>query len=155
VSGLVDRVSIDKGVPKLHVQNPTMVLPSTAEDGNVEAGIYSYRVVWEDSKGSLFGLDFEKTIRTTGTDELDKAIVIANLPETSGPKQVYRTDNTGEGSYQLVGTILDGAQGSFVDKLASSERSSTRLQRDFQRSNVSAREYNVSLNNVSEVQPPG
>jgi flagellar basal-body rod modification protein FlgD len=153
VIGLVDSVSIDKGSPKLKVENPTGVVPSGAEDGNIEPGLYSYRVVWDDGKGNLIGMDFEKTIRTTGEDDYDKAIQISNLPATSTQKQIYRTDGTGEGAYQLVGTI-EGKQASFVDKLADSERSATRLTRSFSRSTISARQYSVSLNNVSDVQPP-
>jgi flagellar basal-body rod modification protein FlgD len=153
VVGLVDSISIDKGSPKLKVENPTGVVPSSAEGGNIEAGLYSYRVVWEDDGGNLFGMDFDKTIRTTGDEGYDKAIQISNLPTTSGQKQIYRTNGTGEGAYQLVGTI-DGKKASFVDKLSDSERSATRLTRSFSRSAISARTYNVSLNNVSEVQPP-
>src|SRR5262245_59359970 len=49
VNGIVDRISIDKGAPKLHVENAIDLSPSSA-DGEVEAGTYSYRVVWEDDK---------------------------------------------------------------------------------------------------------
>jgi hypothetical protein len=152
VNGVVDRISIDKGEPKLHVENPAGVIPSNAE-GNVEAGIYSYRVVWDDGKGNLIGLDFDKTIRTTGTEGLDQSILLHNLPVTSGQKQIYRTDGTGSGSYQLVGVIA-GKQGSFTDKLADDERNETRLTREFSRSVIAARSYDVSLNNVAEIQPP-
>jgi flagellar hook assembly protein FlgD len=153
ITGLVDSVSIDKGTPKLKVENPTGIVPSSAEDGNVERGLYSYRVVWEDANGNSIGMDFPKTIQTTGDEGVDKAIQISNLPTTSTQKQVFRTDKTGEGAYQLVGTI-DGKNASFVDKLADSERSGTTLQRSFSRSTVSARTYDVSLNNVAEVHPP-
>ncbi len=156
VNGIVDRISIDKGTPKLHVENPADVVPSTASDGEVEAGKYSYRVVWPDDKGNLIGLDFsgDKAITTTGTADKDKAITIQNLPATSTQKQVYRTDKTGEGAYQLVGTITNGKQGSFVDKLADSDRNGARLTSDFSRSAIVARSYEVSLNNISEIQPP-
>src|SRR3954468_7768065 len=40
ITGIVNRVSIDKGVPKIHLENTPGVTPSTA-DGNVEAGTYS------------------------------------------------------------------------------------------------------------------
>src|ERR1044072_4667165 len=46
ITGTVSRIAIDKGVPKLHVENTPGVTPSTA-DGNIEAGTYSYRVVWD------------------------------------------------------------------------------------------------------------
>jgi hypothetical protein len=152
ITGLVDSVSIDKGSPKLKVENPTGVVPSSADDGNIERGLYSYRVVWEDG-GKLWGMDFEKTIQTTGDEGIDTAIQISNLPTTTSQKQIYRTDKTGEGAYQLVGTI-DGKKASFVDKLADDERSATRLTRSFLPSSISARTYDVSLNNVGEVHPP-
>jgi flagellar hook assembly protein FlgD len=155
VDGIVDRVSIDKGTPKLHVENAVAVEPSSA-DGEMEAGTYAYRVVWEDGKGNLIGLDFSgnKAITTTGSEEVDQAVLLRNLPTTSTSKQVYRTDSSGTGAYQLVGTIVDGKQGTFVDKLADAERSGTRLTREFSRSAISARSYEVSLNNVSAVRPP-
>src|SRR3954453_1486494 len=37
VTGIVSRISIDKGVPKLHVENPPSVAPSSS-DGNMAAG---------------------------------------------------------------------------------------------------------------------
>src|SRR6476660_5346574 len=57
ITGVVNRVAIDKGVPKLHVENSPGVVPSTA-DGNVEAGKYSYRVVWDGGDNKLLGMDF-------------------------------------------------------------------------------------------------
>lgn len=155
VAGLVNRVTIDNGVPKLHVDNATGLLPSSAE-GNIEEGTYGYRVVWENENGQLFGLDMSGSvaIKTTGTEGLDRAIELRNLPITSGPKQVYRTDKSGEGEYQLVGTILNGSHGSFVDRFADDERSDTRLTRAFQRSSATVRGYEVSLTNVSAVRPP-
>ena len=156
VNGIVDRISIDKGEPKLHVQNATTLAKSTAEDGEVEAGTYSYRVTWNDDKGNLYGLDFsgDKAITTTGTEETDKAIVLQNLPATTSAKQIYRTDKTGSGTYQLVGTLTNGKTGTFVDKLADSQRNGTQLTQNFSRSTATARSYEVSLDNVSEVQPP-
>ena len=155
VAGLVNRISIDKGVPKLHVDNATGILPSNAE-GNIDKGTYGYRVVWENEQGQLFGLDMsgDVAITTTGTEGLDRAIELRNLPFTSGPKQVYRTDSSGTGDYQLVGTILNGQQGTFTDRLNDNERSDTRLTQPFQRSTATVRGYEVSLNNVSAVRPP-
>jgi flagellar basal-body rod modification protein FlgD len=156
VDGIVDRISIDKGSPKLHVENPAQVEATSTEEGAVGAGTYAYRVVWEDEKGNLIGLDFsgDKAIETTGNADLDNSIVLRNLPATARAKQVYRTDASGAGNYQLVGTITDGKKGSFVDKLSDSQRSGTVLTRQFSRSSVSARSYDVSLNNVSAVRPP-
>jgi flagellar hook assembly protein FlgD len=155
VDGIVDRVSIDKGSPKLHVENQSAITPSK-EDGEIAAGTYGYRVVWHDDKGNLFGLDSsgEAAITTSGTDGVDTAIQLVNLPKTAGPKQVYRTDSSGDGPYQLVGTIVDGRQGTFVDKLSDAQRSNTRLTQSFSRAATAARPYEVSLNNISAIRPP-
>jgi flagellar basal-body rod modification protein FlgD len=156
VVGFVNRVSIDKGVPKLHVDNETTAEASSAE-GEIDAGKYSYRVVWQDEAGKLFGVEFsgDKAVTTTGVEGVDRAIELRNLPITSGPKEVYRTDATGTEPYQLVGTIVNGKQGTFIDRLADADRSGTRLTQSFQRSAVATRSYLVSLNNVSAIRPPG
>src|SRR5215212_11474088 len=57
ITGIVNRVAIDKGVPKIHVENTPGVLPSAAE-GEVEAGTYSYRVVWSSDDNTLVGMEF-------------------------------------------------------------------------------------------------
>jgi hypothetical protein len=154
VEGLVNRVSIDKGVPKLHVDLPAKVT-AAGQEGNIEAGTYAYRVVWEDDRGRLFGIDLsgEKAVKTTGTEGLDRAIAVRNLPPTTTQKFVYRTDASGEGDYQLVGILTNGSQGSFVDVLSDAERSETRLTSGFQRSLGAARSYEVSLNNVGAIRP--
>jgi len=154
VAGRVNRVSIDKGVPKLHVDLTTEAAASDAE-GNVDAGTHAYRVVWEEG-GRLFGIDFsgDDAVTTTGTAGVDQAVVIRNLPKTSVPKHIYRTDSSGEGAYKLVGTLTDGSKGSFVDVLADDERSETRLTQPFQPLPAIARSYQVSLSNVSGIRPP-
>jgi Flagellar hook capping protein - N-terminal region len=156
IEGLVTRVSIDKGVPKLHIDLPTAAAPSGL-DGNIGKGTYAYRVVWENDEGQLFGIDLSgsKAVTTAGKEGVDMAIQLRNLPSTPGQqKQIYRTNASGEGPYQLVGVLTDGSQGSFVDRLSDEERSATRLTRNFQRSSATSRAYEVSLNNVSGIRPP-
>lgn len=154
VEGVVDRVSIEKGVPKLHVEG-TPSLAKTGAEGSVDAGTYSYRVVWQDNTGKLFGMEFsgKDAIKTNGEAGVDQAIQLRNLPVTSGPKQIYRTDGTGKEPYQLVGTISDGRQSTFNDTKANAERT-TKLTRDFTRVSTGARSYDVSLNNVAAIRPP-
>ena len=156
VTGIVDRVSIDKGLPKLHIENMSTISPSTSA-GNLEAGKYGYRVVWSDETGQMFGMEFvdDHAIRTTGTEDIDQAVQIRNLPVTETPKYIYRTDKTGEGAFQLVGILVDGKKGAFVDTMADAERSGTRLIQPFQRTTQISRQYEVALNNVSAVRPPG
>lgn len=155
VQGVVSRVSIEKGVPKLHVELPTDAEPSATE-GNIEAGKHAYRVVWEGADGKLFGIDFSDNhaVITTGTSGIDESIVLRNLPVTDGPKQIYRTDSSGTGDYRLVGVINDGKQGTYVDSLSDDERSALRLTLPFQRSTLVRRKYQVSLNNVAGIRPP-
>src|SRR4051812_8484870 len=65
ITGIVNRVAIDKGVPKLHVENSPGLSRSTAA-GEVEAGTYSYRVVW-DENDTLLGMDFSGNQAITTT----------------------------------------------------------------------------------------
>jgi hypothetical protein len=158
VTGVVDKVSVTDGQPKLHVASyPSL---ATADgNGEVAAGSYKYQVVWQDSGsgGELLGLDFSShPITTTGTLGQDQAIQISNLPATTTPKYVYRSDASGNGPYELVGQITDGKQGSFLDKLADNERNATaQLTQAFQTPTISARSYDVTLSNVSAIEPPG
>ena len=156
VEGVVKHVSIDKGVPKLHVDLTAEVAPSALE-GDIEKGTYGYRVVWDDGKGNLFGLDFsgDKAVTTTGNEGIDRAIQLRNLPVTAGPKQIYRTDASGDGTYKLVGIVHDGKQGTFVDRLSDEQRAQgTQLTQSFQRSLATFRSYIVSLKNISGIRPP-
>jgi flagellar basal-body rod modification protein FlgD len=156
VEGVVKHVSINKGVPKLHVDLNTEIAPSPL-NGSMEKGTYAYRVVWDDGRGNLFGLDYskERAITTTGTEGRDRSVLLRNLPVTAGPKQIYRTDASGDGSYKLVGIVHDGKQGTFVDRLSDEERAQgTQLTQSFQRSLATFRSYVVSLKNVSGIRPP-
>ena len=157
VTGVVDRVSIDKGVPKLHVSTTRPALSPSAADGDIEAGKYSYRVVWEDDKGNLFGLDFsgDKAIKTNGRRRHRPGDSTA---QPAGDRTVrskcIAPTRRGKEPYQLVGTIVDGSQGTFIDTLSDDERIGTRLTQAFQRAAAAARSYEVSLNNVSAIRPP-
>jgi flagellar hook assembly protein FlgD len=155
VEGVVNRVSIDKGVPKLHIQNNPSIGPNSG-DGDIEAGTHAYRVVWRDESGKLIGMDFsgDFALHTTGTAGLDQSVELRNLPETSVPKYVYRTDSTGTGAYQLVDIIGDGSKGTYVDSKSDAQRNGQRLTESFQRAQITQRAYDVSLSNVSAVRPP-
>jgi flagellar basal-body rod modification protein FlgD len=155
ITGIVNRVSIDKGVPKIHVESSPGIKPSTA-DGNIEAGTYSYRVVWSGDNNQLVGMDFsgDKAITTTGTAGVDKAIRVQGLPVTDGPKYVYRTDKSGTGNYQLVGVISDGKTGSIVDNAADADRNGQTLTQPFEAVATAKRAYDIALSNVSAIRPP-
>ena len=73
ITGIVNRVAIDKGVPKLHVENAPGTAPSVAE-GEIEAGTYSYRVVWDGDDDKLWAWIFPvpRRSQTTGTERVDR-----------------------------------------------------------------------------------
>lgn len=155
VSGVVDKVSIADGVPKLHVASYPS-LGTVAGPGDVGQGSYKYQVVWQDSTGAPIGLDFSQhPISTTGSLNQDSAIQINNLPQTSGPKYVYRSDASGNGPYKLIGEIPDGNTSTFVDKLSDSERGQELTTQNLQAATVTSRSYDVTLSNVSDIEPQG
>lgn len=155
VAGTVSRIAIDQGAPKLHIENAPGLSPSKA-DGNIDAGTYAYRIVWSGDNGQLLGMDFSgsNAITTTGTAGVDRAIQIRGLPATNVPKYIYRTDKTGTGPYQLVGVLSDGNMGSIVDNTADADRNGQTLTQAFQQVDTTPREYDVSLSNVSQIEPP-
>src|SRR4051794_32893684 len=154
ITGIVNRVAIDKGVPKIHVENAPGLAASAAE-GKVEAGTYNYRVVWSGPNNTLLGMDFSGNngITTTGAEGVDQSIHIQGLPATDGPKYVYRTDKTGTGNYQLVGVIAK-EQGSVIDDTADADRNGQTLTASFQQVSKEKRMYDVALGNVSVIRPP-
>lgn len=154
-NGWVTRVAFDKGTAKLHVENLPGATASTA-DGNIDAGTYSYRVVWEGDDGKLMGMEFsgDKAIKTTGEAGVDRAVQLQNLPVTSRPKYVYRTDGTGKGDYQLIGVLQDGQRGTFLDVTNDSDRNGSVQSQTFQPVATISRAYDVALNNISSVRPP-
>ena len=64
---------------------------------------------------------------------------------------------TGNEPYRLVGTIVNGPQGTFVDRTADDERSFTQLASSFWDDEVTIdtkrRSYVASLKNVSAIRP--
>lgn len=156
VDGIVDRVTLDGNNPKLHVALPAVAAPSSAE-GRIGEGTYAYRIVWNDEKGVRHGIELSgaNAVTTTGTADKDTSILLANLPRTPGIKEIYRTDHTGDGIYQLVGVLTNGEDNNFVDGLSDDERYGPQETGQFQRSTNLQRRYTVSMNNVSEIRPPG
>ncbi len=156
VDGIVDRISVAEGQPKLHLDLESKATASEAE-GNIEKGDYQYRVVWQDTSGTLFGVDplvdENGVISVSGTPGVDQAIRISNLPTTNVSKQIYRTNGTDDGKFHLVGTLADGGASSFLDTSANAELSNRVLTTEPQRS-VAKRSFVVNLNNVGEVRPP-
>ena len=151
VTGKVDRVSIADGTPKLHLDvNPAVDI--SEEPGNLEAGDYRYRIVWRDENGTLFGIE---TADALHLDNAGSSFMINNLPETSTPKQIYRTKAGSEGPYHLVSVIPDGLTSSYHDTTSDENLNASILSETPQFISEPTRSFIVSLNNVGEIRPPG
>ena len=126
VTGKVDRVSITDGSPKLHLDvNPGVDVSS--EPGNLQAGDYQYRIVWEDENGTLFGIETAEALQLNGNNQ---SFQISNLPESSTPKYVYRTKADSDGPYHLVTVLPDGSTSSYHDTTSDENLSPQHLEQD-------------------------
>jgi len=152
VNGVVDRVSIANGEPKLHL-NLEPNADASGEEGDLQAGTYDYRVVWNDEAGNLFSVELDP-ITTTGEAGVDQAVLLSNLPATSTAKRVYRTDQSGSGNYRLVATLTDGSQATYLDTTSDANLSQSVLV-GAPSPIDSERNFTVSLRNVGEIRSPG
>jgi flagellar basal-body rod modification protein FlgD len=154
ITGIVKQVSIENGAPKLVVDSSLGAEPSI-ESGNVGKGEYSYRVVWAGEDGRLKGIELsgDDAVSTQGGNNY-KSINLRNLPETPGPKQIYRTDSSGEGDYRLIATLTDGKQASYLDKASDAELSQTRQTSPFDKLSIIGRRYRLDLGSVGEIRVP-
>jgi flagellar hook assembly protein FlgD len=150
ISGTVDKISIAGGVPKLHIEESAGGSVSN-QSGELEAGKYNYKIVWEDDKGNLLGVQTKTALEV---DEYGKSIILGNLPETSKAKYIYRTDSSGEGPFYLVATLNNGKTAGYHDKTNDEDLSATVLSRNPIYVTNAHRKYTVSLNNVGEIRPP-
>jgi flagellar basal-body rod modification protein FlgD len=152
VTGVVDRVSVSSGQPKLHLDlNPRAEISDAT--GAIEEGEYEYLVVWtQDNK--LFGVDplASAAGKKIEVDADGGAVQINNLPETKVAKHVYRRQ-VGEQDYSLVGSISEGKNATFLDTVSNDELSGQVLGGTPQMMEPS-REFTVSLKNVGEIRPP-
>jgi flagellar basal-body rod modification protein FlgD len=157
VNGVVKEVSIEDGQPKLRLELDTGADPSI-ENGELGKGEYSYRVVWQNEKGQLEGIELSGDDAVSTNSGLNDytSIHLRNLPISEGPKRIYRTDSSGEGDYQLVATVPDGSQSSYLDTMADGSRSQTRQTEPFYTGpELRKRSFRVSLSNVSEIRAVG
>jgi flagellar basal-body rod modification protein FlgD len=156
VSGIVNRVTIADGKPQLELDLQSQGTPELG-NGDLTPGDYSYRVVWQTANGpqgiELSGEDAISTQSDTGNPY--NAIQLRNLPITDGPKQVFRTNNTGTGDYRLVTTITDGTKSTYLDTMADGDRSETRQTEAFYSDpKYRIRNFKVNLSNVSAIRRP-
>jgi flagellar basal-body rod modification protein FlgD len=154
VTGVVERVMVANGVPKLFMDLNPKAKQST-EQGSIEAGEYEYRVVWRD-KDKLFGVDPLQTAdgksgKLKLTDE-KQSVMLSNLPETKAMRQVFRRE-VGEEDFKLVGSITDSKKSTFLDTSRTEDLSNLVLDGEPQLMK-STRTFTISLKNVGEIRPP-
>jgi flagellar basal-body rod modification protein FlgD len=155
VSGIVRRVTLEDGKPKLQLDLSVEGTPSI-EQGDLDKGKYGYRIVWEGDNG-LEGIELSGDSAISTIDSLSdyQSIRLRNLPTSAGPKQIYRTDSSGEGDYRLVAVLTDGSQSSYLDTTADDDRSETRQTQAFDKdARFRVRNFEVSLENVAEIRAP-
>jgi flagellar basal-body rod modification protein FlgD len=154
VTGIVKQVSIENGAPKLIVDGALGAEPSI-ETGNVPHGEHSYRVVWVGDDGRLKGVELsgENAVSTAGANDY-QSIRLSNLPPTSGPKQIYRANSREGGDYQLVTTLFDGNQSSYLDTASTAELLPTWQVTPFDNESIFGRRFRVALGNVGEIRVP-
>ena len=149
-------MSITGGQPELELDLTTQAT-AQLDPGDIEPGEYSYRIVWDTPNG-LQGIELsgEDAVSTRGSvGNQFPSIRLENLPPTDGPKQIYRTDKSGEGDYQLVATVVDGSRSSYLDTTADDDRSQTRQTQPFvQDPKYRIRNFKISLNNIASIRPP-
>ncbi len=152
VTGVVEKVSVSNGQPKLHLDlNPRAKLSDEA--GEIEAGQYEYRVVWTQGD-KLFGVDplASASGKKINVPADGGAVQLSNLPVTAVAKHVYRRE-VGEKDFSIVGTITEGKNATFLDTLSSDNYSGQVLGGTPQMMDPS-RSFVVSLKNVGEIRPP-
>ncbi|WP_428305256.1 flagellar hook assembly protein FlgD [Lacipirellula sp.] len=152
VTGVVERVSVADGQPKLHLDlNPKAKV--TDAEGGVEAGEYEYRVVWQEN-GSTFAVDplAAAAGKKLKVEEDQSSVLLSNLPETTTTKQIFRRE-VGAKDFNLVGQLTDPKVSTFVDSLATDDLSNLVLSGTPQMMEPK-RSFTVSLKNVGEIRPP-
>ena len=148
VTGSVQQVTINDGEPRLELAVATAAEAGDTE-GALEEGTYLYEIAWE-AEDTTFSVQVQ-TSTADFADEFNGSIRVDNLPETSTPKRIYRSDSSGGGEMRLVGTLANGSVTSFVDTLADDQRRDEALGGNRQVLQF-ADSVEVTLNNISTVQ---
>jgi flagellar basal-body rod modification protein FlgD len=150
VTGEVKSIAISDGVPTLRLKEDAGASVSD-ENGELGVGEYNYKIVWEDG-GNFLGIQTKTPLEV---DVNGKSILLANLPITDSPKQIYRT-KAGEkdGPFYLVDTITSGKTATYLDTSKDEDLSSTVLNRTPVYVQNAYRTFEVSLKNIGAVRPP-
>lgn len=152
ITGMVDRVSVADGQPKLHLDLNPRITKQPGE-GEIAAGEYEYRVVWQE-EGQSFSVDPLATVegKKLKITEDDSAALISNLPTTASTKQIFRR-TVGEQDFHLVGQLTDVKASTYLDTTATEDLSNLVLTGTPQEIEPK-RTFTVSLKNVGEIRPP-
>jgi flagellar basal-body rod modification protein FlgD len=153
ITGVVERVSVADGQPKLHLDlNPKATVDD--DEGEIESGEYEYRIVWQNDKGESFAVDPLATTESKKlkVEEDGSSVLLSNLPETTTTKQIFRRV-AGTGDFHLVGQITDTKKSTFVDNTKTEDLSNLVLSGTPQEIKPQ-RTFIVSLKNVGEIRPP-
>ena len=152
ITGLVDRVSVTDGQPKLHMDLNPRITPQAGE-GEIAAGEYEYRVVWQD-EGQTYAVDPLATVdgKKLKITEDDSAALISNLPTTTTTKQIFRR-KAGDQDFHLVAQLTDAKAASYLDTTATEDLGNLVLTGTPQMIEPK-RSFTVSLKNVGEIRPP-
>ncbi len=146
VVGAVQQVSINDGEPVLTLATEPTARSGT-DEGSVESGNYTYEITWE-AEGTI--LSVTVSADTDSLDDFLGSIRLDNLPETSVPKTVYRTDKSGSGELKQIG-VLPGETTAFTDQLGDDERGEEEIPASRQILRF-ADAVEVRLSNVSTVE---
>lgn len=147
--GTVQHVSIVDGQPQLHVDGATVAVPNESP-GFLEEGTYHYKVVFgRTPDGKALSIELGP-VETTGTAGVDQSVLLANLPATDGPKDIYRTDASGDGGYHFVARV-DGQIIEFVDVLRDDDLPGGILTKETT-PHPGRREYVIGLNSIQQIQ---
>lgn len=152
VSGNVRVVTISEGQPRLDLAIEPTASAANDRPGGVESGSYDYEIVWESETGHQFGMEL-LDVNSASLPGFQGAIQLNNLPTTSTPKEIYRTDRSGDGERKLVGRLLEGRATTFVDTLSDDARIGAPITAQVQKVDFASK-VTVSLNNVGEIRPP-
>lgn len=146
VVGAVRQVTLNEGEPLLELAVET-VAGAGDREGQVPAGEREYEVVWDTPDGPV-SVQVSVDTAALGEDFVG-SVRIDNLPETTGPKRVYRA--AADGQLRLVGNLPSGRVTTFTDTLSDGQLGTETL--TGQRSVVRfADAVTVKLSNVGSVQ---
>ncbi len=100
---------------------------AAATGGSVGPGNYQYKVVFVDAGGNEGPVSADVgPVSVVGPND---TVNLSNIPAADGSifvdRQIYRTDSSGSGAYQLVGNIGDAATTTFQDTLADASLGAT------------------------------